>query len=92
MVRRIASSCWDVEIRIILSALLALLLTLSGVATANAKESCSMASALCESGCWDLIALANLQCRKQCKEQFTACLKTGEFKTPGTKKTGLEKQ
>jgi hypothetical protein len=72
--------------------LLAILMTLSGMADAKAKDTCSMINALCEAQCWREIALANLQCRKQCKEQFASCLKTGAFRTREMNRSGLEKQ
>ena len=72
--------------------LLALALILSAVANATAADSCSMTKDICESTCWSQMGLANLDCRKQCNEQFSSCLKTGVFKTREVKKSGLEKK
>jgi hypothetical protein len=72
--------------------LLALILTLSGVANARAADTCSNTKDICENTCWSQMGLANLDCRKQCNEQFVSCLKTGVFKTRGVNKSGLEKK
>jgi hypothetical protein len=72
--------------------LLALILTLSGVVTARAADSCSNTKDICEITCSNQMGLANIDCRKRCNEQFSYCLKTGVFKTRDVNKSGLEKK
>lgn len=72
--------------------LLALILTLSGVVSARAADTCSNTKELCEITCSNQMGLVNLDCHKQCKEQLASCLKTGVFKTRDVNKSGLEKK
>jgi hypothetical protein len=71
---------------------LALGVTLSSVVDAKAQGTCSNSKAICENVCWQRMGLAQLDCRKQCNEQFASCLKTGVFKTRDVNFSGLEKK
>jgi hypothetical protein len=71
---------------------LALGMAMSCLVDAKAQNTCSHSKAICENVCWQRMGLAQLDCRKQCNEQFASCLKTGVFKTREVNSSGLEKK